>query len=132
MLSKSQVILFVLIGLLTSCKQEEPVTILVADISNTDAEKLRVKGMGLEDELIVKEGKVSDTLEIKDEGVYSVSVARKRVDLYITPGENISIKADAKDFENTLDIMSAHGEVQKYLKEKGNFKKNTLEDPSIN
>ena len=123
MLSKSQVILFVLIGLLTSCKQEEPVTILVADISNTEAEKLRVKGMGLEDELIVKEGKVSDTLEIKDEGVYSVSVARKRVDLYITPGENISIKADAKDFENTLDIMSAHGEVQTYLKEKGNFKK---------
>ena len=113
--------------LIFGCQPEQPKPAkLSATISNTKAEEFSLSGMGIQEKLPVQDGKVVADLDISKAGLYSLRFGRTNIGLYMTPGDEITISADAQKFDETVKIEGPHEAIQTYIKEKGDISSENL------
>lgn len=104
-----------------SCSQSQKPVSFKADISNTEAKEITISGFDYNKKIAIVEAKASDTLNITQAGVYQLSFGRATTGIYLSPGDKISLSADAKDFTKSLSITSPHADVQDYIKVKADL-----------
>jgi len=118
-----RILFFLFFVTFISCNKEvSPVTIN-ADISNIDVEEVTLSGFDYNKKLPVKTSKVSDTLHISKAGIYTLSFGRNSSNIYLSPGDQVTINADATDFANTVKVESPHVAIQDYISQKNKLKK---------
>lgn len=107
--------------LMASCSQPQKPVTFKADISNTEAKEITISGHDYTKKISIDNAKASDTLNISKAGVYQLSFGRAKTGIYLSPGDEISLSADAKEFTKSLSITSPHTDVQDYLKVKADL-----------
>ncbi|MFT6334597.1 MAG: thiol-disulfide isomerase/thioredoxin [Halioglobus sp.] len=104
-----------------SCSQPQKPVRFKADISNTEAKEIIISGFDYTKNIAIAEAKASDTLNITQAGVYQLSFGRAKTGIYLEPGDEVTMSADAKDFTKSLTITSPHTDVQDYIKVKADL-----------
>lgn len=97
--------LLLLVLLMFSCKKEEKPTyaVISGTVENNTGETAFVRGNDFELRMpITENGTFSDTLHIKKDGFYDLYVGRERTGIYLEKGDNLSIKLDANQFDETI------------------------------
>ncbi len=112
--------------LVIACQPTDKTVHFSADIESTDQEKAQISGMGYEKELSIADGKITDTLQIDKAGIYYFRIGYNNTALYLQPGSNISITANAKDFNNSLSTDGKNQSIFAYLKDKKQLSKRLL------
>lgn len=118
-----QLAIFLIAVSLFSCKQEEEKTYLAINgtIENNSAENVLIKGNDFEISTpISPDGKFSDTLNLKNNGLYQFYVGRERTEIYLEKGQNLTVNLNANEFDESIkfsgDLASANNYLaQKYL-----------------
>ncbi len=115
-------------ALFFSCKQETPVdyVLLTGNIKNSDAEVVKISGNGFSQEVTIKDGIVSDTLRIADNGFYNLRVGRESTPMYLNKGDQINFSIDAAQFDETISYEGVGADVNNYLAKKFLLKETTL------
>lgn len=117
---------FLIMLAFASCQAKQSPTIISADISNIDVDEITISGFDFKKKVKVNEGKINDTLDIKDSGLYIFSFARNRSRIYLNPGDAINVVADASDFRNTVKITSPNTAKQNYLDKQKNIERDVI------
>ena len=114
---------FLCLLLLISCKKEAPVVSLDLAIENLESDEITISGFDYMKKIAVVDSKISDTLHITKPGIYTLSFARNRSNIYLTPGDHLTLTADAKDYPESVKIESPHTSIQEYLAQKVDLQK---------
>lgn len=107
--------------IIASCSQPQKPVTFKADISNTEAKELTITGFDYTKKIAIAEAIASDTLSITQAGVYQLSFGRATTGIYLSPGDDVSMSVDAKEFTKSLSITSPHTDVQDYIKVKADL-----------
>ena len=111
--------LMCLMALLFSCAPVNQTVQFDATLTNMKSEEVKITGFDYEKTITVGEsGVVSDTLNIKKEGLYTLRFGRNGMFLYMKPGQNIKLNADAANFSESVVVEGATSDIQNYLKAK--------------
>lgn len=91
---------------------------LTGKILNTDG-KIKIKGELFEKEIKLQEdGSFSENITISYSGLYTISTTKNKISVFLYPGAELSISADDKFFNETLQF-SGNGSIEnQYLIEK--------------
>ncbi|WP_431137450.1 TlpA family protein disulfide reductase [Psychroserpens mesophilus] len=106
------IVLFVIS--ITACKQEPKIdyAILSGKVENTKATNALLNSVDYKREIAIKEdGTFTDTLQIPENGFYSLSIGREFTPLYLSAGDNLNVTIDAKKFDETV-TYSGEGSVE--------------------
>ncbi len=111
--------LFLVILLVTACKEVPKETNLSGLITNKAGEKIVISGFDFEQETDVKEdGSFSIELNEFSEGYYTFSHGRESSSLYIIPGESLELTLDTKEFDETIKYTGKSADASNYLAQK--------------
>lgn len=103
---------------LTSLGCQQPTstdTIISGQITNANARGFTLTGSDFIKQISINSnGQFSDTLQLK-EGYYTLSVARRNLELYLTPGDNLNIVFDVRNFRNTIALTGSAAPEARYL-----------------
>ncbi|WP_299886549.1 TlpA disulfide reductase family protein [uncultured Lacinutrix sp.] len=86
---------------IVACKEDPKIdyTILSGEFGDTKAKEITLIGGDVEEKIAIDaEGKFLDTLTIKENGFYTLSLGRERANLYLKAGANIAITKDSLGF----------------------------------
>lgn len=114
---------FLCLLILISCKKEAPVTTLDINIKNIESEEITISGFDFKKKIAVQDLKASETLAISKTGLYTLSFGRNGSTLYLSPGDKVSIVADAKEYQKSVKIESPHTSIQEYIAQKSEVRK---------
>jgi thiol-disulfide isomerase/thioredoxin len=102
-----------------SCKEEAKIdyAIVSGKITNKKADNITLSNSnrGVNKTIkVLEDGSFIDTLSIK-EGTYILNDGKNRANLYINNGDNIKVRYNANDFDNTLSFSGTGSEISNYL-----------------
>jgi len=102
-----------------SCKDEVKVpeyAIINGSVQNSDAETATIRGFDMQIEMpISAEGKFSDTLHIKTNGIYTLYIGREATSTYLRKGSTLSISVDVVQFDETIKYEGDAAAENNYL-----------------
>lgn len=104
--------------LIVSCKQEEKpdYSIINGTVENNTAETALVRGQEFEARIpIDKNGAFADTLHLKKDGFYELSVGRERTEIYLEKGKNLSVNLNANAFDESLKYSGDLANINNFL-----------------
>lgn len=107
--------------LLFSCNQKEKLnySILTGTIENNTAETVLVRGSGFESRIPIDDkGSFSDTLFLKNDGLYDLIIGRERTGVYLEKGKNMTVSLNVDQFDETLNYSGDLGDINNYLVQK--------------
>lgn len=91
---------------IVSCKQEEKpegYSIIKGAVKNNTADIAVIRGNNFEARVPIDgSGAFSDTLHIKNNGLYDMYIGRERTGIYLEKGKNLSVALNADGFDETL------------------------------
>ncbi|SRX73714.1 TlpA family protein disulfide reductase [Aequorivita antarctica] len=110
--------LFVLVLFAISCKQEEKpdYSVINGTVENNTAETALIRGNDFEASFSINEkGVFTDTLHIKVDGFYDLSVGRERTEIYLEKGKNLSVNLNADEFDESLKYSGDLANINNFL-----------------
>ncbi|MEH6763061.1 MAG: TlpA disulfide reductase family protein [Aequorivita antarctica] len=110
--------LFVLVLFAISCKQEEKpdYSVINGTVENNTAETALIRGNDYEASFSINEkGFFTDTLHIKVDGFYDLSVGRERTEIYLEKGKNLSVNLNADEFDESLKYSGDLANINNFL-----------------
>lgn len=91
---------------IVSCKQEEKpdgYSIITGAVENNAADNAIIRGNNFEARVPIDgSGAFSDTLHIKNDGLYEMYIGRERTGIYLEKGKNLSVSLNADGFDETI------------------------------
>jgi len=103
---------------LFSCKEENKpdYVIINGTVTNNDSDTAMINGHDFEVKIPISEnGTFTDTLQIEKNGFYNLYIGRERTAIYLEKGENLSVKVDAKEFDESLSYEGDGAPENNYL-----------------
>jgi len=97
-----------------ACQKEPKIdyAILSGKVENTKVTKALVNSADYKTEIAINnDGTFSDTLQIPENGFYSLSIGREFTPLYLSTGDNLNVTIDAKSFDETI-TYSGEGSIE--------------------
>ncbi|NNE27372.1 MAG: TlpA family protein disulfide reductase [Saprospiraceae bacterium] len=97
---------------------EQAPVVLSGTIQNAKAELVTISRDTNEYDLMIdEEGNFTDTLEL-DQGYYTFTHGRERTTIYLTPGNELSVSLDAKEFDESIKWEGTGANENNYLAQK--------------
>ena len=108
---------------------KDKLTVISGKVINPIGETIEINGPGImEDGTITstmlwttnidEDGSFSDTLNLKNSAYYYFIHGRERIQLFLEPGNNLSIDLDANEFDESITFSGSGMENNTFLKEK--------------
>ncbi|MDG5492020.1 TlpA disulfide reductase family protein [Psychroserpens sp. SPM9] len=101
-----------------ACKQEPKIdyAILTGKVENTKITKAMLNGSDFKTEIAINEdGTFSDTLQIPENGFYTLSIGREYTPMYLSTGDHLNVAIDAKNFDDTVTYTGEGSVENNYL-----------------
>jgi thiol-disulfide isomerase/thioredoxin len=89
---------------LISCAEDKPSYVVIhGAIDNNDSESLMVYGNELDASIEIDENaSFRDTLEIPQDGYYTLRIGRERTSIYLTKGSELGVTVNAPEFDESI------------------------------
>ncbi|GGA71844.1 hypothetical protein GCM10008015_10660 [Flavobacterium palustre] len=111
--------LLLLIVILCSYTTPQATITISGKITNTEDEKIWIKGESFEKEINLKpDGTFSENLSINYEGIYALETSKNRMPIYFSKDSKMSITADDSNFSATLKYTGKGSIENQYIAEK--------------
>lgn len=111
--------LLLLIVILCSYTTPQATITISGKITNTEDEKIWIKGESFEKEINLKpDGTFSEKLSINYEGIYALETSKNRMPIYFSKDSEMSITADDSNFSATLKYTGKGSIENQYIAEK--------------
>jgi len=101
-----------------ACQQEPKIdyAILSGKVENSKATKALLNSADFKTEIAINEdGTFTDTLQIPENGFYSLSIGREFTPVYLRKGNNLNVAVDAKTFDGTIKYTGEGSVENNYL-----------------
>ena len=121
---KKVVLLALVIGIMLSCKKEEPVKdylVLSGTIDNFKKREIKLEGFEFEKRIPFnkKTKTFVDTLKIDRDGYYTLTISKRKFSIYLSKDEDLNILFDYKN-PDIINFEGSNGTACNYLIEKKN------------
>jgi len=109
-----------------SCSDSAKTFTLTGNISGVDGDSLQIASAAVSEIATIaidSQGDFTAEIPTSVNGVFNVMLGRKYASFYAQPGDNVSLSADAKDFEQSLTFTGSNEKENNYLAAKSIFNK---------
>ena len=131
---KNLLLLFLAISLF-SCQEEvvKPDYVLLSGkVNNNNAKLINISNSDFKEAItIAEDGTFADTLNITNNGFYSMRIGREGTSIYLTKGAVINLDVDVKKFDESLSYTGDVSAENNYLKKKFLLSEKTMGVPDM-
>lgn len=104
-----------------ACQDEPQIdyVVLSGAVLNSNTKTVNIDQRDFNHEIKISEdGTFSDTLRINEDGFHSLGIGRNNTVMYLKKGDNLKLKVDAKNFNNSLTFIGQGAVENNYLADK--------------
>ena len=114
---KKLILLLTVISLFACQNQENPTYVLInGTVENSNANSVKLFGNNFEKEMAISDqGNFSDTLNITNNGYYTLRIGRESTPLYLTKGNTVGVTINANEFDETVKYTGSLAPENNYL-----------------
>lgn len=107
-------------ALFISCETgtKEKTVVISGTIENVDLDSVYIFNEGFRKSIAFENGKFKDTLTISQSAYFTFSAGRERTQLFLKPGDNLTISTDMEEFDEKLTYSGSAANENNFLAQK--------------